>query len=377
MIIKLIITPMKKTIFSLALGALALTACTSEEVLNEGVQSNAIGFESAIKKQTRADASVGSGAISGDLTLKNLDKFCVYGFYTRENQTANPIQVFGGDAVVKPAGGKWQYSSTRYWVPDATYSFFAYSCGDVALDNNYGTVGLDLNATGADRQLIISNYRADALHQHDLIYAQQKDIKALPKTESNPTPNANVIFTFEHVLTKIDAIFTSDFSSDYDIVIKDVKIINFRNVGSFAKTKGWGTTPERVFAKNENTISMQMAFNTADGAGVANSKQTPEQKPKTNAYYVLPYTYMTTDVQLTFTIELYKGPTHTQENLVLSRNMEGHWAPNWEQGYYYTYNISLTGTVANLQPIVFEVAQSMNDWKVGSSTATDITFSAN
>lgn len=371
---------MKKTILSLALGALAFTACTSEEVINEGIQSNAIGFEGTIKKQTRAgtDAStVGSGAITGDLTLANLNKFMVYGFYTRKDQIANPIQVFGGDAVIKPAGGKWGYSGTRYWVPDATYSFFAYSCGDVALDNNYGTVGLDLNATGADRQLIISNYRADAAHQHDLIYAQQKDIKSLPKTETNPTPNADVTFTFEHILTKIDAIFTSEFSSDYDIVIKDVKITNFRNVGSFAKTKGWGTTPERIPGKNETSISMQMTFNTENGTGVANSTQTPEQKPKTNAYYVLPYSYATTDVQITFTIEMYKGTDHTQENQILSRNMEGHWAPKWEQGYYYTYNISLTGTVANLQPIVFEVAQSMNNWTPGSSTATDITFSTN
>lgn len=369
---------MKRSLFCLAWGALALAACTSEEVVDVGIQSNAIGFEGTIVKQSRAtDAASGSsGAITGDLTLANLNKFMVYGFYTRKDQAANPIQVFGGDPVLKPAGGTWGYVNTRYWVPDATYSFFAYSCADVALDNNYGTVGLDLNATGADRQLIISNFRSDRFHQHDLIYAQQKDIFAKPKTDDNPAPNANVTFTFEHILTKIDAVFTSEFSADYDVVIKDVRISNFRNVGSFSKTKGWGTTPARNFEKEPNIV-MQMAFNTEDGAGVANAAQTFEQKPRTNGYYVLPYTYQTTDVQILFTIELYKGKERTSENLVLSRNMEGHWAPNWEQGYYYTYNITLAGTVANLQPIVFEVAQSMNDWQVGSSTATDITFSAN
>lgn len=366
---------MKKGLFSLALGALALASCTSEEVVNEGVQSNAIGFEGVIMKQSRADA------ISGDLTIKNLDKFMVYGYYTRENQAANPIQVFGGDAVLKSAAdGKWTYSGTRFWVPNSTYSFFAYSCADVALDNTYGTVGLDLNATGAERQLIFSNYRSDRFHQHDLIYAQVKDVPAVAKTETNPTPNADVAFTFEHVLTKIDAVFTSEFDSDYDVVIKDVKISNFRNVGSYAKTKGWYGV-DRDF-KMETNIGMQMSFPTVDGIGVANSNQKLfEEKPKTNVCYVLPFSYANTDVQLSFTIELYKGTEHTQENLVLSRNMEGHWAPKWEAGFYYTYNISLTGTVANLQPIVFTVehdkTNGVNGWSSGSSTATDISFSAN
>lgn len=361
---------MKKQLFYLALGAVALSACTSEEIVDVSEQSNAIGFENVVMKQSRADAQV------GDLTSDNLDKFMVYGFYTKEGQTANPVQVFGGDAVTKQ-GDVWTYSGTRFWVPDATYSFFAYSCADVALDNNFGAVGLDLNATGADRQLIITNYRSDAHHNHDLVYAQNKEIKALPKTESNPNPNANVSFKFSHVLTKIDAIFTSEFSSDYDIVIKDVRIVNFRNIGTFSQTKGWGTTPDRDF-KLEAGISMRLEFPTTDGVGVANASQTSiSRKPKTGYRYVIPYKYNYTDVQLNFTIEIYKGKDHTSETLIMSRNMEGHWAPQWEQGYYYTYNITLTGTVANLQPIVFEVAQNMNDWTPSSSTATDITFSAN
>lgn len=361
---------MKKQLFYLASGAIALSACTSEQVIDVSEQSNAIGFESAVMKPSRADAQV------GDLTVDNLDKFMVYGFYTKDGQSANPIQVFGGDAVTKQ-NGSWTYNGTRFWVPDATYSFFAYSCADIALDNSFGTVGLDLNAVGADRQLIISNYRSDAYHNHDLIYAQNKEIKALPKTEANPNPNPNVSFKFSHVLTKIDAVFSSEFSSDYDIVIKDVKIKNFRNVGTFSQTKGWGTTPSRNFDL-ENDIQMRLEFPTEDGTGIANATQTNySQKPKTTYRYVIPYKYNSTDVQLNFTIELYKGKKHTPETLVLSRNMEGHWSPQWEQGYYYTYNITLTGSVANLQPIVFEVAKDMNDWTPSSSTATDITFSAN
>lgn len=361
---------MKKRLFSLALSVVALSACTSEEVIDVSTQSDPITFENVVMKQSRADAQI------GDLTVDNLDNFMVYGFYTKKNQVANPIQIFGGDAVTKQ-GNSWTYSGTRYWVPDAYYSFFAYSCADVALDNNYGTVGLDLNATGADRQLIISNYRSDAFHNHDLIYAQVKEVESMQKTDDNPTPNANVSFKFKHILTKVDAVFTSDFSSDYDLVIKDVRIVNFRNVGTFAEKKGgWGTTPTRD-DKLEKIPTMRLEFPTEDGVGVANASQTQAQKPKTSYRYVLPYKYASTDVQLNFIIELYKGKKHTPESLVLSRNMEGHWAPQWEQGYYYTYNITLTGTVANLQPIVFEVSKDMEGWTSGTSTATDITFSAN
>ncbi|MDE5791002.1 MAG: fimbrillin family protein [Muribaculaceae bacterium] len=361
---------MNKHLFYLAMGAaVALSACTSEEEVDVSPQSNSIGFENSVMKPTRADAQ------EGDLTSDNLDKFMVYGFYTKDGQVANPIQVFGGDAVTKQ-NGAWTYSGTRFWVPDATYSFFAYSCADVALDNSYGTVGLDLNATGPDRQLIISNYRCDARHNHDLVYAQNKEIKALPKTASNPNPNPNVSFKFSHILTKIDAVFTSEFANDYDIVIKDVKIINFRNVGTFSQTRGWGSSAVRNFDL-ENNITMQLKFPTQDGYGVANASQKVSDKPKTKYAYVIPYKYNSADVQLEFTIEIYKGKNHTTDNLVMSRNMVGHWSPQWEQGYYYTYNITLTGTVANLQPIVFEVANDMNGWTPSTSTATDITFSAN
>lgn len=366
---------MKKSLFSLALGALALTGCTSEDVISIGIQSNPISFENAVMKQSRA--------VSGDMNSNNLTKFMVYGYYTTPTNPANPVQIFGGDAVTKSANGEWTYSGTRFWVPEATYKFFAYSCADVALSDTYGTVGLDLNAVvEANRQLTISNFRSDAHHQHDLIYAEEKKLEpAKEMTEDNPTPNAPVTFTFEHILTKVDAVFTSEFSSDYDIVIKNVKISNFRNVGNFTHTAGWSSVNRNFEQDPDGVIDLQMEFGSDStsplGECTSNSNQTPEQKPRTSTYYLLPYKYATPDVYLSFTIELYKGQEHTAQNLVFTRNMNGHWAPNWQQGYYYTYNISITGSSASLQPIVFEVSKDMNDWKPGSSTATDIVFGAN
>ena len=128
-------------------------------------------------------------------------------------------------------------------------------------------------------------------------------------------------------------------------------------------------------------IENQLPF-TTQGDAFANAgdaqKNISKVEPKTNYIYVLPYNYTHHDVQLTFTIELYKGSVHNKESLVMSRQMTGTWSPNWEIGKYYTYNVRLTGTAANLQPIVFQTATDMNlGWTTGSNTATDMSFSTN
>lgn len=370
---------MKKSIFFLAVSAIALSACTSEEVIDVGVQSNAIGFENAVMKQSRADQG-----LIGDLTNDSFDKFLVYAYYTMKNQSNNPVQVFSGEPVTKSVdekGVSWNYINTRYWVPDASYNFFAYSCADVALDNQYGTVGLSLNETGSERQMTISNFRCDQSHNHDLIVAQVRNMVGLAKTEENAAPNPNVSLKFEHVLTKIDAVFTSEFDGEYDIVIKDVKIVNFRNIGAFTSNNTkW--TAERDPA---STSYIQLPF--AGNEGIANSAdynedgtlKRAENKAQTGSVFVIPYSYSLNDVQITFSLDLYKGTEHTPATLVLGRNMTGTWSPKWEAGKYYTYNIRLSGTAANLQPIVFETSKDMNldNWTSGASTATDISFSTN
>ena len=364
---------MKRSFFFLAVSALALSACTSEEVLDVGVQKNPIGFENAVLKQSRA----GDQAVPGDLTNATFDKFLVYGYYTPKDQTNNPTQVFSGEPVTKNPDGTWSYVNTRFWVPDATYHFFAYSCADVALDNTYGTIGLDLNAAPAERQMTISKYHCDQAHNHDLIVAQAKNLVGQAITDDNLTPNQNVSLKFEHVLTKIDAIFTSEFSGEYDVVIKDVRIVNFRDLGSFTSNNTkW--TAER----SASNVSIQLPF--AGGEGVANAavpgnSSRPEKKAKTGSVYVIPYNYEYNDVQLVFSLDLYRGNEHTPATFVMGRNMKGTWGPTWEPGKYYTYNIRLTGTTTNLQPIVFETSKDMNldNWTSGSSTATDISFSAN
>lgn len=368
---------MKRSFFFLAAGAMVLSACTSEAEVDVGPQSNPIGFENAVMKQSRA----GDQALSGDLTNANFDKFLVYGYYTMKDQTNNPIQVFSGEPVTKGSDGKWTYVNTRFWVPDANYCFFAYSCGDIALDNGYGTVGLSLNVGESERQMTLSNYRCDGTHNHDLIVAQARNMVGMAITETNKTPNPNVSLKFEHVLTKIDAVFSTDFSGEYDVVIKDVRIENFRNIGAFSSNGTNWTAEREVNPLTGAVITSGIQLPFAGGEGVANAalvengiQKRPAKNPKTGSVYMIPFSYTRNDVQLKFSMDLYKD-----NEKVMGRVMVGTWSPKWEAGKYYTYNIKISGTVANLQPIVFETSQDMNldNWTSGSSTATDISFSAN
>ncbi|MDE6394660.1 MAG: hypothetical protein K2K77_04890, partial [Duncaniella sp.] len=76
--------------------------------------------------------------------------------------------------------------------------------------------------------------------------------------------------------------------------------------------------------------------------------------------------------KITFTIQVKQG-----NDVFLSRNMSGTWKPDWKTGYSYTYNIAITGTATNLEPIVFETKENMNVAGFEEGSTPPITFSAN
>ena len=352
---------MKKSIFFLAAAVCALSACTSEDVVEESVQANAIGFNGMVKKASRAT----------DLTATNLNYFQVYGYYTKEGLTANPVNVFDGEAVTL-TGNAWGYADTRYWVPEATYYFYAYSCGNKALTTANGTAGLNLDETGVDaRALTISDFICDNSHQDDLIVASNEGYKGKDKsTEEGAVANDKVGFTFSHALTKINAKFTSEFAPGYDIVISNVRINNIRNKGTL------NLKPELAWSSVERTAANQMVTLAVDDANnIASAPASEAEQEKvvtTGTAFVLPYEYTNAAVELLFTIEVKQG-----NDVFLSRNMKGTWAPNWKLGYSYTYNITISGTTAELEPIVFETKENMNVDGFESGSAPEIEFSAN
>lgn len=361
---------MKKSIFLLAAGAMALTACTQSEVIEEGVQSNAIGFQNTVGKETRA------------LDKTSLNHFNVYAYYTPENGSG-AVQVFSGDEVTL-SGTTWTYTNTRYWVPGAQYYFYAYSCENNDLQNGSPVMNLDGDTPQA-RALRINDFICNDDHQHDFIIAKNISMTGKDTSGDKDNPaNSKVALNFKHILTKINVVFTSEFAPGYNIVIGDVKVTNIRDKGNYsAASESWNNqarTKTENFAEGDYGTFVKFA-GFVEGKNIASKGETAADNvtAKTTDCYVLPYSYTTEgDVKLRFNIEVVDATTN---QTILEREMVGSWNPSWVLGTSYTYTVKITGTTADLEPIVFETQENMNvdDWATGSTTTavSNMTFSAN
>lgn len=359
---------MKKSILFIAAGALALSACTSSEVIEEGVQSNAIRFQNMVSKESRA------------LTSTDLKNFYVYAYYTLPNKEAEAVGVFNGEVVSRTdlTKNEWSYDNTRYWVPKAKYYFYAYSCDNNTLtSNDNGDPSLDVEGnTVASRVLTISNYRCDVRHQDDLIYASNEGTEGKePADEGASEPNNKpVALAFKHILSKVYVTFENEFPEGYSIIISNVKFKNIVNFADYNPNSGWSN-----FKRENISTNVLPYFDLGvDGSNVA----VGETKVKTIAGYTIPCQYNNQNVTIEFEIEVTSEVVNdevTSTTTVLKRVLSGSWKPNWIAGTSYTYNVKINGTAANLEPIVFETAQNIDDWSDPGegNQIPDISFSAN
>lgn len=353
---------MKQHLFSLALGVMMLTACTSEEVIDvNSTQSNAIGFANVVNKSSRV--------VEGDLTNAEFDNFLVYGYYTKPGMST-PIQIFNGLPVqktVETVDGKkktkWTYNDVRYWVPGCTYYFYAYSCADVALSNGNGSPAFSLfdgtNPTVDDRALTLKQYLCDSNHQHDLVTAENENILATEKG------NPEVSLGFTHALSKMKAVFSTDFPKGYKVYISNVFISSFYNradfnvgTGSWSNWTGDLVTPPSIILNVDKDAYVE----NAAGSEVTTSEA-----------FVIPKLYDTKtseNVKLHFTITVVK-----EGETILERSIIGTWSPQWVKGNIYRYNINITGSSAGIEPIVFAAEQTLSgtgSWD--SSTQLNMVF---
>lgn len=355
---------MKKSLFIMAVCAAALTGCTSNEVIEEGPHSNAIGFQQVVNKESRA------------LDKTNLKFFSVYGYYTTDNDNT-PVNVFNGTDVTRAdvATNNWDYSPKRYWVPGATYRFYAYACegGEFATAN--GTAALGTGNDIAGRALRLRNVKIDGAHQHDLIYAKNDDGIKGAGEETNT--NAPVAFQFKHILTRLNVVFSSGFPEGYTIEISDVELKNFNDYGNYNPANGWAVDNDNASqdGSNEITLSLTEGATTA----VASATEANVKKVTTGIAYVIPYQYSDADdsddepVILSFNVDIKNANGES----IVKNALEGTWYPKWAEGYSYTYNVRIDGSAAALYPIVFETAVDVNDWAEGTTNSVEMVFGAN
>ncbi len=330
---------MKKSLFFIAAGALALSACTSEAVIDDAAQKqNVIGFENVVKKHTLAE----------ETTTSNIQKFYVYSKYVKGTAV---VDVFNNTEVAR-SGGEWAYAGERqYWIPDGVYDFYAYSNG-----NNKIETGVSLAYTGTTPEFTIAGYQLD---QSDLIYAYAQQT-------GKEKDNADVALTFNHLLSRVNAQFTSGFPKDYQVVISDIAIKDANNTGDYSSTDGWKNQARSAASGEVTSVDLPAADTSI-------SVTKGDKAVATKTAYVIPCTYEdeTPNVYISFKINItYNGVE------LLEKVLNGYFNPIWQAGHSYTYNIEVNGDAANLGVVSFttEVDENGNivtgEWKPGEGEIT-------
>lgn len=347
---------MAKNLVYLAVGALTLTACTSEDVIDDVKTSskNVIKFENVVNKPSRAD-----------LTSDNLEHFNVFGFYTMPGNDQHAHQVFFNTEVNKQSGA-WTYAGgERYWVPGAKYYFYAYSCDNKgisdAMSNGISySLDMDGDKDASDRVLEIKNYVCDNVHQHDLVFATN-NTGILGLEESNP----NVALQFKHILSKIKAKFTTKFPTEYEIVISDLSVENICDKGNYDPVSKWHSV-----VKTDDAKALVLPTAADVEFMVKNTGETTPMAIATNPVYVIPNN---TEVALKFTIDVYIGNDRTEK--VMSKTLTGKFTPSWQEGFQYVYNVSIDGTTTKMDVIVFTtgVDEFGNETDVTEPTDFEVT----
>ena len=303
---------MKKQLFLLAGVAAALASCTKTETVEQN-PSTAIGFSSAWVGNS-VDSKV------DETTKDNLRTFQVYGGYLADNMT----HVFDNVAVSSTDGQTWTYEGDlRYWAEGEHYKFAAYA---PAVAATYGTVATDF-ASGA---LTFTDFVSNPTNQCDLIYA----------TADVPSASADqgkVSFNFNHLLSMIKFTFKSGFAEDIEVTISDLKVYGMVSTGTY--NQGWTTTPA---AKVEEAAPFtDIKVPTAEKTSDASSDD----------FAVIPQSIGGTDVTVSFTVNV----ANEHGDLVISNEPLSAQLPatTWKAGYRYNYNVTISGSQVDLNPIEF------------------------
>lgn len=338
---------MAKHLFLFAVGVFALTACTSESVIDDEVAArNLITFDNVVNKPSRAAV---------DLDGNTFNQFNVFGFYTMPDKPLHAHEVFYNVPVTK-SGSNWSYQPqyNRYWVPGALYYFYAYSCGSSALDTNtYGKFRVDMETGEKDaslRTLEIDEYICDYNHQHDLLFASQIGYEAT---------NGSVALQFKHILAKIQARFTNTFSSEYDVVIKKVTVEDICNQADYHFLTGWKEIKRKAGAPIVYLLNPTGAGNveadtpiTVSNVKVGDGENAKQMTVDSKAAYVIPCDYTLLDDEKVY-LNILIDVKYKDDVVIKDKALTATLNPNWKEGYSYIYNVELNAININLDQITF------------------------
>lgn len=302
---------MKKQLYLLAGVAAILASCSKTETVEQN-PSTAIGF---------SNAWVGNSVDSkvDETNADNLVEFYVYGGYDDMTHVFENTKVYTSDG-----GTSWTYGTPlRYWVEGKTYKFAAYA---PAVAATYGTVAPDFE-NGA---LTFSHFVSNPTNQCDLIYAKTE----VPSASAD---QGKVSFTFNHLLSMVKFTFKSGFANDIKVTVSNLKVYGMVSTGTY-NNQGWTPGGAKV---EEAAPFTEIKVPTAEKTSDASSDD----------FAVIPQSIEGTDVTVSFTVNVAneKGDP-VISNKPLSAQLP---ATTWQAGNRYNYNVTISGSQVDLNPIEF------------------------
>lgn len=306
---------MKKILF-FAAAAIMMVGCSSDQVVSEMPQDNAINFGMYFGRDAQSRA-----AIMSDADLK-AQSFGVFAYYTNDGDyvegTSTPNFMFNQN--VKWVDPAWTYSPLKYWPNENTdkLSFFAYA-PHMEQSNRNITLGSFTNAS-ASAPSITYTLDADQSKHVDLLWAYPTTVQNLTKQ----TINGKVTFNFKHAMSRIgfksvavidessndangdidDGTHTNPLDGNTKITLKSIKLTgNFYQGGTLNLATG-------VWSDHVAAASTEYNWATADflnddvtttKAVVLNNDKYLTVLPHTNKQQIqieVVYTVKTTDASL-------------------------------------------------------------------------------
>ena len=336
---------MKRVLLTIAAAA-ALASCSKDSIV-ERAPYVPIAFENAfVNHSTRA-------AIDGTYNTDKLTEFEVYGTITNDkNQSAN---IFAGETVSKNItngiGDTWKYDAahTQYWIPGNTYNFVAIADGNA--DDGATSVSTDDDGMPTAIELL------DATMQHDVLYAEQKNI-----TDTNGFPSS-VEFTFNHIMAKAKVTVknTIETNSGYSYKVSGITLNGTAKNGTYDIANGtWSKANDpKVYNcpfGNAVVTAANIAANApADFIGFGESLES-------NFEWLIVPTFKgddTTEINITFTREYYYSNDGGQNNVLIRTETNTVSAEKKiEAGHAYNFVIKLGNPG---EPIQFTVNE-IKDW---------------
>lgn len=303
------------------LAVAAVTACAKDEAIS--IDRQAIGFGNPfVENAVRAD-------YSGNL----INSFKVYGTVTGNGNT---VTLYNGATVTRDTanyGSPFTCTQTEYWVPNCSYAFQAVVDGAIADGKIAYTVGQDSDNDGIS----------------DLLYATAAATTNEAATPSGDIANDCVVFTFEHLLSKVGFTFTNTTGGKYSYNVTGVSFTNHDSTGTYTIGTGWDTT----VSKSATALSFGVP-------GVVAST-TPVSAPTT--HQIIPGTQT---LKVTINYDIYYDGKNVSPNLSVKEDLEYPFAKNT------AYNIAVE-LPAPGQPIQFSVAATdgIGAWGNGGDVDLD------